>query len=253
MGQAGNGLATNVTINGTHFTDMTAKGIYVEALSNALITGVVMNHVGFYGGGTLFGGPTAVGGSGIEVNLKNGVYHDITITGFTLTDTGVSNGAGTSHDNAAAISVKVRDDAPSYNGAPATWTGGDVVISNGTINGTSTGIRDGETNKNVAGPPVDINGVTITNALHDAQNGDVENVSQSVLTVNGTAGDDTYVASQQGTGSIVFHGGAGIDHLTGGLGNDTFKYVLGDGADVIDGGARQQHARLHRHRDRGGR
>ena len=239
VGQAGNGLATNVTISGTQFTNMTAKGIYVEALSNALITGVVMNHVGFYGAGTLFGGPDLVGGSGIEVNLKNGVYHDITITGFTLTDTGVSNGGtgGLSHDNAAAISVKTRDDAPSNNGTPATWTGGDLVISNGTINGTSTGIREGETNKNVAGPPVDINGVTITNALHNAQNGDVENVSQSVLTVNGTAGNDTYVASQQGTGSIVFHGGLGVDHLTGGLGNDTFKYVVGDGADVIDGGA----------------
>ena len=75
--------------------------------------------------------------------------------------------------NAAAISVKTRDDAPSNNGTPATWTGGDLVISDGTIDTTSTGIRAGETNKNVAGPPVDINGVTITNALHDAQNGDV--------------------------------------------------------------------------------
>ena len=51
VGQAGNGLATNVTISGTHFEDMTAKGIYVEALSNALITDVRMDHVGFYGAG----------------------------------------------------------------------------------------------------------------------------------------------------------------------------------------------------------
>ena len=174
--------------------------------------------------------------SDIEVNLKNGVYHDITITDFTLTDTGVSNGAGTSHNNAAAISVKTRDDAPSNNGTPATWTGGDLVISNGTIDGTSTGIRAGETDKNVAGPPVAVTGVTVTDAIHDPQNGDVENVSQSVLTVEGTSGADTYIASPQSTGSIVFHGGAGIDHLTGGGGNDTFKYVVGDGADVINGG-----------------
>ena len=182
-----NGLATNVTISGTHFEDMTAKGIYVEALSNALITGVSMDHVGFFGAGPASGGPGAAAGVGIEVNLKNGVYHDITITGFELTDTGTAP-----HDNSAAISVKTRDDAPSYNGTPATWTGGDLVISNGTIDTTSTGIRAGETNKNVAGPPVDINGVTITNALHDAQNGDVENVSQSVLTVEGTSGAETY-------------------------------------------------------------
>ena len=232
VGQASNGLATNVTISGTHFEDMTAKGIYVEALSNALITGVSMDHVGFFGAGPASGGPGAAAGVGIEVNLKNGVYHDITITGFELTDTGTAP-----HDNSAAISVKTRDDAPSYNGTPATWTGGDLVISNGTIDTTSTGIRAGETNKNVAGPPVDINGVTITNALHDAQNGDVENVSQSVLTVEGTSGADTYSASPQSTGSIVFHGGAGVDTLTGGGGNDTFRYVVGDGADVINGGA----------------
>src|SRR5262249_35167071 len=141
VGQATNGLATNVTISGTHFEDMTAKGIYAEALSNALITGVSMDHVGFYGAGSAFGGPAAAAGVGIELNLKNGVYHDVTITNFTLTDTGVSNGAGSSHDNAAAISVKVRDDAPSYSAVPATWTGSDLVISNGTIDGTSTGIR----------------------------------------------------------------------------------------------------------------
>jgi Ca2+-binding RTX toxin-like protein len=236
-GQANNGLATNVTISGTHFEDMTAKGIYVEALSSSLITGVTMDHVGFYGGGAAFGGPAAVGGSGIEVNLKNGVYHDVTITNFTLTDTGVSNGAGSSHDNAAAISVKTRDDAPSYNGTPATWTGDALVISNGTIDGTSTGIRAGETNKNVAGPPVDVSGVTITDALHDSNNGDVENLSQSDLMVIGTSGADTYLASPQSTGDIVFHGGLGVDTLTGGGGNDTFQYVVGDGADVINGGA----------------
>ena len=236
VGQAGNGLATNVTISGTHFEDMTAKGIYVEALSNALITGVTMDHVGFYGAGTAFGGPALVAGVGIELNLKNGVYHDITITDFTLTDTGVSNGnGGVSHNNAAAISVKTRDDAPSNNGTPATWTGGDLVISNGTIDGTSTGVRAGETNKNVAGPPVDVTGVTVTDAIHDAQNGDVENLSQSVLTVNGTSGNDSYIAGPQTTGSIVFHGGGGVDTLTGGGGTDTFKYVVGDGADIIDG------------------
>ena len=58
-----------------------------------------------------------------------------------------------------------------------------------------------------------------------------------MLTVNGTSGDDSYIASPQTTGSIVFHGGGGVDTLTGGGGNDTFKYVVGDGADVIDGGA----------------
>ena len=34
----------------------------------------------------------------------------------------------------------------------------------------------------------------------------------------------------------VLTGGAGADTLIGGDGNDTFKHVVGDGADVIDGG-----------------
>jgi Ca2+-binding RTX toxin-like protein len=236
VGQTTNGLATNVTISGTQFQDMTAKGIYVEALSNALITGVSMTHVGFYGAGAAFGGPAAAAGSGIELNLKNGVYHDVTITGFHLTDTGLSNGAGSSHDNAAAISVKVRD-AGSYATIPASWTGSGVVISNGVIDGTtSTGIRAGENGQTVAGPPVSVSGVAITGALHDTQNGDVENLTLSTMTVTGSSVADSYIASPQSTGAIVFHGGGGIDTLTGGGGNDTFQYVVGDGADVINGG-----------------
>ena len=233
VGQASNGLATNVTISGTHFEDMTAKGIYVEALSHALITGVTMDHVGFWGAGTAFG---TYAGVGIELNLKNGVYQDVTITGFDLTDTGVSDNGSGSHNNAAAISVKTRDDGGNA-ATPATWTGDPVVVSNGTINGTSTGVRAGETGQNVAGPPVDVSGVTITGALHNGQNGDVENVSQSPMMVIGTDGADTYVASPQSTGPIVMHGGLGADALTGGSGDDTFEYDLDeDGADTIDGG-----------------
>ena len=50
-GQEEESLAENVPIDGTHFEDMTAKGIYVEALSHSTITGVTMTNVGFWSSG----------------------------------------------------------------------------------------------------------------------------------------------------------------------------------------------------------
>ena len=228
-GQEEEGLAENVTIDGTHFEDMTAKGIYVEALSHSTITGVTMTNVGFWGSGAAFGGPYA--GVGIEINLKNGEYSDITITDFTLTDTGTS-----AHDNSAAISVKTRDDAPSYNSQPATWVGDPLVISDGTIDGTTTGIRAGETGKNVEGPDVDVSGVDIIDAIHNAQNGDVENLSQSPMNVELTDDPDTLVVSQQSTGVIIVDAGDGNDTITGAGGNESMTGGEGDDAFHAGGG-----------------
>ncbi len=225
-GSQADGTAVNVLIDGMHFQDLTAKGIYVEALSDSTITGVSMNHVGFWGSGAAFGGPYA--GAGIELNLKNGVYQNVTITDFDLQNTGTS-----SHDNSAAISVKTRDDAPSYSGFPATWVGAPLEISDGTINGTTTGIRAGETGKNVEGPDVDISGVTITGALHDAQNGDIENLSQSPLSIDMQS--SVLVASPQSTGVLDITGTSGADTITAGGGADTISG--GTGNDTINGAA----------------
>ena len=56
-GQAGDGLADGVTIDGTGFSHLLMKGIYAEALSNAHITNITMNDVGQWGD-TAFGGGT---------------------------------------------------------------------------------------------------------------------------------------------------------------------------------------------------
>ena len=62
-------------------------------------------------------------------------------------------------------------------------------------------------------------------------------------TLNGLGGNDTLSGD---AGKDVIRGGAGDDLITGGAsndalfgeaGNDTFNYVIGDGADAIDGGA----------------
>ena len=238
VGQAGNGLATNVTISGTHFEDMTAKGIYVEALSNALITGVTMDHVGFYGAGTAFGGPALVAGVGIEVNLKNGVYHDITITDFTLTDTGVSNGKRRSVRTTTRPRSRSRP-ATTRRATTAPRRPGPAATSSSPTAPSTAPARASAPARPTRTSPVPRStsqGSPLLTPSTTRRTATWRIVSQSVLTVNGTSGADTYIASPQTTGSIVFHGGGGIDTLTGGGGNDTFKYVVGDGADVIDGG-----------------
>ena len=226
----GDGLVTGMTINGTLFEHITQKGIYTETLSHGLITGITMNDVGQYGGGPAFGA-NGTNGNGIDINLKYelGVYNDITIQNFTFTNVGASNGLGSSHANAAAIAVKARDDAPTYAPTPANFIGA-VVIQNGTIDGTSTGIRAGEAGKNIADPDVTITNVTITNAVHSATHGDVANVTQSVETVNMTLAAETLIASPTSTGAIVVHAGGGNDKITTGNGADTLEGGTGDDA-----------------------
>ena len=92
-GLAGDGLADGVTFDGTSFSHLLMKGIYAEALSNAHITNITMNDVGQWGD-TAFGGGTGKFGNGIDLNLKNGSYSNIVIDHFTMTDVGLSNGAG---------------------------------------------------------------------------------------------------------------------------------------------------------------
>ena len=162
---------TDVLISGTSFSHLVEKGMYFETLSDALITGITMNDVGQWGRGSapvFHGGATGnIGGfgGGIDINLKwdhetttdtidgDAPYSGITIQNFTFTDVGSSDkdGGGPPHAGGAAIAVKARDDAPSYSDEAATFTGA-VVIQNGTIDGTSTGIRAGEPGKNVADP-----------------------------------------------------------------------------------------------------
>lgn len=187
---SGDGLLTDLTVDGTTFEHITQKGIYIETLSNGLFTDIVMNDVGQYGGGPAFGANGAHG-AGIDINLKYETdYQNIVIEDFQMTDVGLSNGLGTPHGNAAAIAVKARDDAPSYSGNPAEFDG-ILIIQNGTIDGTSTGIRAGENGKSVAGPAVDIQNVTITDAALVA----VDNDTQSSVVIGDGAGNDTHVGN----------------------------------------------------------
>lgn len=210
---SGDGLLTDLVIDGTTFEHVTQKGIYIETLSNGLITDVVMNDVGQYGGGPAFGANGAHG-AGIDINLKYETdYQNIVIEDFEMTDVGLSNGLGTPHGNAAAIAVKARDDAPSYNGNPAEFDGV-LIIQNGTIDGTSTGVRAGENGKSVTGPAVDIQNVTITNVALVA----VDNDTQSSVAIGDGAGNDNHVGNVALTDTVPY---------TDTLGASDFSYAGG--------------------------
>ena len=223
--------ATDTTITNSHFQDIDIKGVYMEtAQGTTLLDGLTMDNVGQYGGVPSFGA-NGQNGNGIDLNLKYHTYTgDVTISNFDLTNTGSSAG------QSGAIVVEGRDDAPSYSGIPADVSGLNVNIQNGTIDGTSTGIRAGEIKANpadnVTGPAVTIDSVNILNAPQ----GQIDNHTNSLMTVNGTNGDDTYQSAQTAgaTGPILFYGNGGNDYLLGGLGDDIF--VGGTGDDTLDGG-----------------
>ena len=232
------GMATDVVIDGTHFEHLTEKGIYVETFDQSTIKNVVMDDVGTFGRGYAFAsknpatGFTQVGefGNGIDINLKYGAYSGIVIEGFDMNNVGASNGPDTVVDDfGGAISIKVRDDG-SYGGSNAATYTGSVIVQNGTIDDTSTGIRAGEPGKSIGGPAVEVTGVTITGATV----ADIDNVTQSTMTVTAGAEND-FVAAPTSTGSITFVGDADANIFVGGSGRDTF--TGGDGADDITGGA----------------
>ena len=180
---------TDVLISGTSFSHLVEKGIYAETLSDALITGITMNDVGQFGRGSAQSvpwrqPPPNIGGfgGGIDINLKwdhetttdtvddDAPYSGITIQDFTFTDVGASDkdGAAASHAGGAAIAVKARDQGSYASPEQASFSGA-VIIQNGTIDGTSTGIRAGEPGQNITGPAVTVSDVAITDAVHNAQ------------------------------------------------------------------------------------
>jgi hypothetical protein len=188
--------AVNTTITNTTFQDLTQKGIYAEtAQGTTLFDGLIMNNVGQYGGGVPFGANGA-NGAGIDMNLKFNTYAGtLTISNFDFDNVGASTGTdATGHANAAAIAIKGRDDPGHvlYGPNPADVTGLNVNISNGSIDGTSTGIRAGENKANpslnVTGPAITIDGVEITNNLSNAKHDQIDNRTNSLMTVQGGCG-----------------------------------------------------------------
>ena len=237
----GGGRANGVTIDGTDFSDLMRKGIYVETLADAHITNVTMTDVGQFGG-TTWNGSLGAGGNGININVKFGAYSNVEIDNFTMTDVGASDRDGldaASHVNGGAIVIEARDDGGTYGPNPAILT--NVTIHDGTIDGhLSTGIHVGEPGKDNASPAVTVTNVAIgPDTEHSADHGDIANESQALFTLVGTGQDDTLIASADsdgqfdidgGAGNDIIGGGSGADILRGGTGNDIF---YADASDTI--------------------
>ncbi|MBX3576469.1 MAG: cadherin domain-containing protein [Rhizobiaceae bacterium] len=220
------GSFTNVTIQGVTFEHLTEKGMYFEQLSDALINDFTMLDVGQFGRSDAFG-TTGESGAGIDINLKFDDFVNIEISDFTMTDVGASTGSGVPHFNGGAIHIKARDDGGTYGQDKATLDG--VTIKDGTIDGTSTGVRIGEPDKTTAGPT----NVTIENVkITDAFTGSYDNQTTTPRTITLTDGDDTVSTSPASTGPITYEGLGGNDtyYING---NETIVEAENGGTDTV--------------------
>lgn len=230
------GVFNGLQLDGLRFEDILAKGIYAEVLSDSVIRNIEMENVGQFGRAAPFGTPLGQSGNGIDLNLKWGEYSGIVIENFELIDVGLSSGGGSPHAGGGAIVIKAREDG-SYAGDPASYTG-ELIVRNGTIDGTSTGIRVGEAGvSGLSGIDVQVENVAVTDHLTSGDFGAYDNRTDEALTVTGASGAvDTGSASQNvviggSDGDDALSGGRGDDTLTGGAGNDAL--VGGEGTDTV--------------------
>jgi len=225
------GVFNDLTLSGLHFEDILAKGIYAEVLSNSRLLDIEMVRVGQFGRAAPFGTPAGQFGNGIDLNLKWGEYSGIVIDGFEFIDVGLSSGGGSPHAGGGAIVIKAREDGGTYGADPASYSG-ELIVRNGTIDGTSTGIRVGEPGVvGESGVDVRVEDVTVTDYLTSDDFGAFDNrTDESLTVVGGTGTIETGAASR----NVIIEGSEGDDELSGGQGDDTL--VGGAGNDTLDGG-----------------
>ncbi len=129
------GTFDNVSITNSDFSDNLQKGMYFEALSNAIFDGITMDNSGT--------DPNDGNNNGININLKYGSYSNITIMNSSITNCGAL-GTAALLEHPAAVAITARDDG-GYAGNPATLD--NVIVMNNTIYGPRNGIRFGESGK----------------------------------------------------------------------------------------------------------
>ncbi|MET3441048.1 Ca2+-binding RTX toxin-like protein [Variovorax paradoxus] len=163
--------------------------------------------------------------AGVE-NVTTGAGAD-TLTGDALANT--LNGGGGNDTFIATLN----DGNDSYVGSGGTDTldlsaiTAGVTVTPTTATGAQTGTDALSAIENFIGSQGDDN-ITVNGGANviDGQGGND--------TINSGGGNDTVTG---GAGNDTLTGGAGNDAVNGNEGDDTFHYVMGDGADAIDGGA----------------
>ncbi len=134
-------MLDDVLIQHTTFSRNGQKGIYVEKLSNALLEDVVIEDSGV--------DPDYGFNAGIDVNLKYGDYAGVTLRRVDVIGSGAL-GTATNPHFPVAVTLKARDDAPSYSAPAASLT--DVTIEDCEIDGLVNGLGFGEPGKLALSP-----------------------------------------------------------------------------------------------------
>ncbi len=194
----------NVYVANTSFANNGFKGIYAEKLSDATFVDCSVT-----GNGSQPNWNDTWNG-GIDINLKGAeAYKNLTFQNLYMAGNGLGFKEG------AALMIKARDDAASYNTYPASLT--NVTIEGGIFTGNERGIRLGEPGKSNLGPlNVQIHNAAIygNNKTYAGADGSlyggVVNQSQSIVdainnwwgAISGPSGDGT------GTGDAVRHASA---------------------------------------------
>ena len=166
VGQAGDGLADGVTIDGTDFNHLLEGHLRRGAVERA-------HHqhqddrrrpVRRWPGLRREAG---TGGDGIDLNLKNGSYSNIVIDNFTYEHAvRPADGAAARHVNGGAIVVEARDDGPSYNvGAGDLYRRRDRSRT-APSTAPRPASRSASPARTIAGPAVNVTDVAITGAEH---------------------------------------------------------------------------------------
>ena len=186
---------------------------------------------------------TLNGGTGIDT-LNGGAGNDILVGGA---DSDTANG-GAGDDRFVAT---VNDGNDTYNGGgdidsydlSGTTAGATIVVGSATSadigSDTLTGIENyigsqGGDIITVNGGINIIDGQGGSDTINAGGNNDTVTGGAGNDTLNGEAGNDTL---DGGADDDTVRGGAGNDILAGGSGNDIFEYIIGDGADSVNGGS----------------
>lgn len=177
---------SGVLIDGTTISNTPNKGMYIESLSDAVIRNMNIRNAGNTGGEPAAAQGQSQHGAGIDINLKYGNYQNIALESVTVTDSGHSTG----HATGAAVTIKARDDASSYNTDPASLENLriDYLVVATSENGerAHAALRLGEYGKVNAGPTgVVLSNSTLTGGVYSIMNytkADVDALSGNSLT-----------------------------------------------------------------------
>jgi hypothetical protein len=165
----------NVSVSNTQFLNNVVKAAYIEKLSDATFTDIVVA-----------GNGTGAGPGGIDINLKYGTYSGIAFRGAVFTDNARNTASGT------ALAIKGRDDAPSYNTNPATLTG--VSLTDVTITGSPIDLAFGNRVTGIALSSVTLGGTGGTGLVYYATATDVVDLADTTF----ESGLTTYVLNTSG-------------------------------------------------------